>query len=257
MAQTQSESQQAAAGQAGKAAAGRKDADAKNDPGEAKNPKNGMSTTPETDPTEMLKSDHPKIEQLFSSFEKASDAEQKSQLAAQICTELLVHTLLEEEIFYPACRSHMEQGLLDEAQVEHDGAKTLIVEIHESSPQDQYFYAKVKVLSEEIKHHVREEEKSDGVLAKAKEANVATPDLAKRMAVLKQELMEEAKAGTLGPPVTRSFRARTNAGTNRLSPEHKTARETSATMERERGRGHGGWYGDPEGHSEAARRGRR
>jgi len=99
MAQTQSESQQAAAGQAGKAAAGRKDADA-----EAKNPKNGASTTPESDPTEMLKSDHRKVEQLFSSFEKASDAEQKSQLAAQICTELMVHTLIEEEIFYPECR---------------------------------------------------------------------------------------------------------------------------------------------------------
>jgi hypothetical protein len=317
MAQSQSETQHLGDGQSGKSAAGRKEAVPKNDPGDTQNRNSGAGATADTDPTEMLKSDHRKVEQLFSSFEKASDADQKSQLAAQICTELMVHTLLEEEIFYPACRGHMDQGLLDEAQVEHDGAKTLIIEIRAGSPDDHYFNAKVKVLSEEIKHHVREEEKSDGVLVKAKEAGVATPDLANRMATLKQELMEQAKAGALGPPVTRSFRVRTNAGTNQLSQEKKMARGSSATMERERdergrfvsdddddrdyhrrsssrsryddddrrrsmpardeegrftssrsrydddddddyrrGRqGHGGWYGDPEGHSEASRRG--
>src|SRR5215469_6754335 len=230
MAQTQPETQQLAAGQTGKGATGRNPNEPKGDPAE---PKNGAGTASDTDPTEMLKSDHRHVEQLFSSFEEASETEQKSQLAAQICTELMVHTLLEEEIFYPACRGHMDQRMLDEAQVEHDGAKTLIIEIRAGSPNDQYFNAKVKVLSEEIKHHVREEEKSDGVLAKAQQAGVATPDLAKRMAALKQELMEEAKAGTLGPPVTQSFRVRTNAGTNRPSQEHKMARGTSATMERE------------------------
>jgi len=81
---------------------------------------------------------------------------------------------------------------------------------------------------------VREEEKPDGILSKVKEAGVATPDLAKRMADLKQELMEQAKAGTLGPPVTRSFRVRTNAGTKQLSQEHNMARGSSAAMERER-----------------------
>jgi hypothetical protein len=152
----------------------------------------------------------------------------------QICTELMVHTLIEEEIFYPACKGHVEQRLLEEAQVEHDGAKTLIIEIGAGSPAYQFFDATAKVLSEEIKHHVREEEKSDGVLAKAKEAGVATPDLAKQMAALKQELMEQAKAGTLGPPVARSFRVRTNVGTKQLSQKHNMARGSSATMERER-----------------------
>jgi hypothetical protein len=176
MAQTQSETQQLGPGQSGKSAAGRKETDPKNDPGDAQKRNNGAGATSDTDPTEMLKSDHRKVEQLFSSFEKVSEAEQKSQLAEQICTELMVHTLLEEEIFYPACRGHMEQRLLDEAQVEHDGAKMLIIEIRAGSSDDQYFNAKVKVLSEEIKHHAREEEKSDGVFAKAKEAGVATPD---------------------------------------------------------------------------------
>jgi hemerythrin superfamily protein len=232
MAQTQSEPRQVAADQAGKGATGQSPTDPKSDPADAKNPKNG--TASDADPTELLKTDHRHVEQLFGSFEKATDADQKSQLAAQICTELMVHTLIEEEIFYPACKGHLEQRLLEEAQVEHDGAKTLIIEIRAGSPADQFFDAKVKVLSEEIKHHVREEEKPDGILARAKEAGVATPDLAKQMAALKQELMEQAKAGTLGPPVTRSFRVRTNAGMKQLSQEHNMARGSSATMERER-----------------------
>ena len=234
MAQTQSETRQVAADQAGKGATGSGSTEPKSNPADLKNPKNGASTASDADPTELLKSDHRQVEQLFGSFEKATNADQKSQLAAQICTELMVHTLIEEEIFYPACKGHMEQRLLEEAQVEHDGAKTLIIEIRAGSPTDQFFDAKVKVLSEEIKHHVREEEKSDGILAKAKEAGVATPDLAKRMATLKQELMEQAQAGGLGPPVTRSFRVRTNAGTKQPSQEHNMARGSSSTMERER-----------------------
>ena len=305
MAQTRPDTQHLTVSQSGKSMQGRNPAD----------PKNGASTSPDASPTDMLSADHRLVEQLFSSFEEATDGAQKSQLAAQICTELMVHTLVEEEIFYPACRGHMEERLLEEAQVEHDGAKALIIEIRAGSPDDQFFDAKVKVLSDEIKHHVQEEEKpNDGIFAKAKEGGVATPDLAKRLAVRKQELMEEAKAGTLGPPETRSFRVRTNAGTNQLSQEQKMARGSSSTMERERdergrfvseeddhdyrrrssgrsrydddrrrsmpardeegrfigsrsrydddddddrrgSRGHGGWYGDPEGHSEASRRG--
>src|SRR6267378_1600681 len=246
------------------------------DPAGSKNEQNAGS---DSDPIAMLRADHRRVEQLFASFEEATSSEQKSQLAKQICTELTVHTLVEEEIFYPACQAHIEQRLLDEAQVEHDGAKALIIEIRAGSPDDQYFQAKVKVLSENIKHHVQEEEKpGTGIFAKAKEGGIATPELAKRLAERKQELMEEAKAGALGPPETRSFRVRTNAGMKPASQEHNMARGSSSTTERERdergrftgsrsrysddddddrrgSRGHGGWYGDPEGHSEASRRG--
>ena len=100
MAQTQSETPQLATGQTGKGTTGR----TLTEPKSTADPKKGASTTPDADPTEILKSDHRKVEQLFSSFEKAADAEQKSELAAQICTELMVHTLIEEEIFYPECR---------------------------------------------------------------------------------------------------------------------------------------------------------
>src|SRR5467141_1041136 len=170
MAQTQSEKPPTPAQQAGPTSPERY-------PASSKNEQNAGS---DTDPIAMLRADHRRVEQLFGSFEKAGSAEQKSQLAKQICTELTFHTLIEENIFYPACQAHLEQRLLEEAQVEHDGAKALIIEIRAGSPDDQYFQAKVKVLSEDIKHHVQEEEKpGTGIFAKAKEGGIATPELAK------------------------------------------------------------------------------
>jgi hypothetical protein len=187
------------------------------------------------DPTALIKADHRKVEQLFAAFEKASDARQKGELAGQICIELMVHTLLEEEVFYPSCQGRMERRLLDEAQVEHDGAKALINEIMHGSPDDPFFNAKVKVLSEQIKHHVREEEKpGEGILAKAKESGIATPELAKRLAECRAQLIEEAKADALGPPRTRSFRAQNKAETQQRGKERMMARGSSGTMERER-----------------------
>src|SRR5580693_8536475 len=98
MAQIQSGARQgAAAGQAGKGATGPSPTDPQSDPADAKNPKNGASTASDTDPTELLKSDHRHVEQLFEMFEKATNADQKSQVATEICTELMVHTLIEEE----------------------------------------------------------------------------------------------------------------------------------------------------------------
>ena len=88
-----------------------------------------QDSTSNADPFAMLSADHRHVEKLFADFENAKTSLQKAQLANQICLELVVHTLLEEEIFYPACQDHMEKHLLDEAQVEHDGAKALIIEI--------------------------------------------------------------------------------------------------------------------------------
>ena len=193
----------------------------------------------EQDPIAMLRSDHRKVEELFSSFDKASSPQEKARLTEQICTELMIHTLLEEELFYPACKRHMEERLLAEAQVEHDGAKILIIELQSGSPDDPYYDAKVKVLSEDIKHHVAEEEKpSSGIFAKAKQANVTTADLAKQMGDRKRELTEKAKAGGLGSPETRSFRVRTNIGARLLSKEDDPmARHSTSTMDRDnRGR---------------------
>src|SRR5437763_6467569 len=92
-------------------------------------------------PIAMLKADHRKVEQLFATFEKAQNSGEQSQLAAEICKELMIHSLLEEEIFYAECRDKMEDRPLDEAQVEHDGIKPLLMEIMEGSPEDQLFMA--------------------------------------------------------------------------------------------------------------------
>src|SRR3954470_22847322 len=122
---------------------------------------------PAKDAIALLKADHRKVEELFEKYESARG--RKAEIAKKICMELIVHTMLEEEIFYPACReAGVEDDMLDEAAVEHDGAKVLIAELEHGSPDDDYYDAKVKVLSEEIKHHVKEEEKRDGVFAQAK-----------------------------------------------------------------------------------------
>src|SRR3954454_25205160 len=121
----------------------------------------------------LLKADHRKVEELFEQFEKASGDGRKRKLAEQICMELTIHTVIEEEIFYPACIGKVEENDLNEAYVEHDGAKVLIAEIEAGGPDDDFYDAKVKVLSEMIEHHVGEEEqRSKGVFAQAKKADL-------------------------------------------------------------------------------------
>jgi hemerythrin superfamily protein len=105
----------------------------------------------------LLKADHRKAEELFEKFEKSKGTESKKALAAEICMELSIHATIEEEIFYPACKGKVEEDLLSESYVEHDGAKVLIAELVASTPDDEFFDAKMSVLTEEIKRHVREE----------------------------------------------------------------------------------------------------
>src|SRR5688500_20315372 len=93
---------------------------------------NSRTQIPETnqmDAIALLKQDHRTVEELFAQFEKASGEGRKQRLAEQICLELAIHAEIEEEIFYPACEGKVEEDLLKEAYVEHDGAKLLIAEI--------------------------------------------------------------------------------------------------------------------------------
>src|SRR6267143_7486 len=198
----------------------------------------GAPNDAEQNPIAMLKADHRKVEELFSSFETASSPQKKTQLTKQICTELMIHTLLEEEIFYPACKGQIEERLLDEAQVEHDSAKVLITELQSGSPDDQYYGAKVRILSEEIKHHVAEEEKpTSGIFARAEQANVTTEHLAKQLGDRKRELTTKANSGGLGSPEPRSFRAQTHVGMKQSLEENPMARNSTSTLERDdRGR---------------------
>ena len=159
-----------------------------------------------TDAIALLKADHRKVESLFEQYEGATGSSAKKKLAHQICTELKIHTAIEEEIFYPAFRGKIEDDTLDEAYVEHDGAKVLINDIEASSPEDDFFDAKVHVLSEEIKHHVKEEEMpSEGMFAQCRKTDVDLVALGERMWVRKHELLAEAKTTGLAPAQTHTL----------------------------------------------------
>ncbi|HEY5720953.1 MAG TPA: hemerythrin domain-containing protein [Allosphingosinicella sp.] len=152
------------------------------------------------DATHLLMEDHRKVEGLFEQFEKASGDGRKEKIARQICTELKVHAQIEEEIFYPALRGKIEGEDLDEAYVEHDGAKMLINEIEAGGPDDDFYDAKVKVLKEQIEHHVEEEEKiRDNIFQQARAADVDLEALGERMAARKQELLARAETEGLPP----------------------------------------------------------
>jgi len=137
----------------------------------------------------LLKADHRQVEEWFGQFEKARTDDRKLELATDICNALKVHTTIEEEIFYPAFLEATEdKDMHHEAEVEHAGAKKLIAEIEASSPDDDYYDAKVKVLSEMIKHHVKEEEQPGGMFAEARKSDMDLDALGEQMAARKGEL---------------------------------------------------------------------
>jgi hypothetical protein len=155
----------------------------------------------------LLKEDHRKVEELFEQFAKARGESRKEILVKKICMELMVHTMIEEEIFYPSLRGKVEDDVLDEAHVEHDGAKILIAELIGSEPDASFYDAKVTVLKEDIKHHVREEEKpSEGMFAQARAADVDLNELGDRLRERKEELTKQFEAHGLPTPTTRSFK---------------------------------------------------
>lgn len=149
----------------------------------------------------LLKADHRKVEELFEEFEKAKGNDRKAKLANQICLELSVHAKIEEEIFYPACEGKVDEDLLKESYVEHDGAKVLIRDILRGSPSDEFFDSKVTVLSEEIKHHVKEEEKRmTGMFSQARNAGLDMDALGEELAVRKAELTSEFETNGIPEP---------------------------------------------------------
>jgi len=149
-----------------------------------------------SDAISLLKADHREVEGWFEQFEKARSADRKRDLADRICTALKAHTTIEEEIFYPAfLAATQDEEIHHEAEVEHDGAKALIRKIEASGPDDEYFDARVKVLSEMIKHHVNEEEQRDGMIAKARQSEMDLEALGEQMKARKAELLDGMRGG--------------------------------------------------------------
>jgi hemerythrin superfamily protein len=165
----------------------------------------GRSTTKEanrpgkratgSDAISLLKSDHREVEGWFKEFEKTGSSAKKQGLAQKICTALKAHTTIEEEIFYPAfLEATDEKEIHHEAQVEHDGAKKLIAEIEAAGPEDDYYEAKVSVLSEMIKHHVKDEEQRGGMFSKARQSEMDLDELGAQLQQRKDEVMAEGRS---------------------------------------------------------------
>ena len=136
----------------------------------------------------LLKADHEAVSQLFAEFEKTRSVTNKKALVAEICTALSVHAQIEEEIFYPAFKAALKDKLLvPEATVEHAGVKGLIAQLEGVEPDGELYDAKVKVLSEYVKHHVKEEQNE--MFVKAKASSLDLVELGARMAARKHDLL--------------------------------------------------------------------
>ena len=171
-----------------------------------------MATEQFTDAIMLLRADHEEVRGLFEQFENASGTEQKRQIAEKICDELKIHSMIEEEIFYPAFRGKIEDDMLDEAVVEHDGAKVLINDIMSGDAEEEYYDAKVTVLQEQIEHHVEEEEMpKEGMFAKCRETDVDLKALLEPMMARKEELMALAESEGLPPAQLATVEAEASA----------------------------------------------
>jgi len=152
------------------------------------------TTTAKTpDAVSLLRADHKLVSGLFEQFEKARSTAKKQQLVAQICLELTVHAQVEEEIFYPAAQAALkDKELVPEARVEHQSIKDLIAAVEGVEPGGEDYDAKVKVMSEWVKHHVKEEQNE--MFPKAKKAGLDMAELGERIQQRKQELMAQEQA---------------------------------------------------------------
>jgi hemerythrin superfamily protein len=156
--------------------------------------KGGAGSRGEANAIAMLTADHKKVKGLFNEFKKLKEdggnEREKVKLVQKICEELKVHAELEEEIFYPAVREAIDDSdIMDEALVEHAGAKDLIAQLEIAQPGDELYDAKVTVLGEQINHHVKEEEGE--MFPKAKKAKLDQEALASEMTARKQELLRQ------------------------------------------------------------------
>ena len=143
---------------------------------------------------DLLKEDHDKVKKAFKEFEKMdrSDTETCRQLVQTVCEDLRVHTMLEDEIFYPAVREAIDdEDIMNEAAVEHETAKMLIEQLENMQEDDPNFHATFTVLGEYVRHHIKEEEGE--MFAAAKKSDLDFDELAGRMRQRKEELVGETE----------------------------------------------------------------
>ena len=139
----------------------------------------------------MLKADHVKVKELFDKFEESTTSAERQELVADTLQELKIHASVEEQVFYPALRREMEdeEGLMDEADEEHHVAKFLIAELEQMQGDEEHWEAKFKVLAENVRHHIKEEEGE--IFPQARKTNIDFVVLGEQMAQLKETLAEQ------------------------------------------------------------------
>jgi hemerythrin superfamily protein len=169
-------------------------------------PKGIFANSSGDDAVSLLTADHDKVQELFKQFDEIKDVtdarglQEKQRIVAAACAELTVHTRLEEEIFYPAVRGIIDDAdLMNEAQVEHDGAKALIGQLGDMTAKNEMFNAKFTVLAEYVKHHIKEEQTE--MFPKVRSGDVDLVQLGQRMISRKQELAEPAPPAKRRAPV--------------------------------------------------------
>ena len=148
----------------------------------------GFFEANDNDAIALIKQDHQKVKDLFDQFEKAETLREKKQIAAQAINELKIHAAIEEDIFYPAVRKPVGKQVMNEADEEHHVAKFLIAELEVMTGKEEHFEAKFKVLSENVRHHIKEEENE--MLPKTRSAEVDMDKLGQKMLAHKNKLMK-------------------------------------------------------------------
>lgn len=144
-------------------------------------------TAAKDDAIVILKADHSKVKDLFEEFENAGDLRRKKKIVAEAIMELKIHAEIEEKLFYPAVRAQVEdEDIMNEADEEHHVAKLLIAELEQLPATDEHWEAKFTVLSENIRHHIKEEEGE--MMPKARRLDIDFETLGKRMLAMKQKL---------------------------------------------------------------------
>lgn len=153
----------------------------------------------------LLRADHALVSELFAEYEKTRSSSKKKALVSQICTELSVHAQVEEEIFYPAFKAALrDKELIPEATVEHQTLKDLIAQVEGKEPDGEMFDAKIKVLSEYVKHHVKEEQNE--MFPKAKGSKLDMEDLGAQILARKEELKPQAQAKAERPSIVATIK---------------------------------------------------
>lgn len=141
--------------------------------------------------TDMLRKDHKNVKELFKKFQKTDNTQDKQQLVQTALMELEVHAELEEKLIYPAIRGKMnDDDLMDEALEEHHVVHGVIGELKKMKPGDERYEAKVTVLSELCKHHIKEEEEE--MLPKAEKRDIDWDHLHEQVMKRKEQLLEKA-----------------------------------------------------------------